>query len=278
MIDLTDNHYSLTEAKRQELFDACVDNDAHAKSSMRMVSLEGTDPRSDLARAVEQQVFDKTFGSILPHTPDLMAEEYGNYEERSIFFVVLDTETIEAAASLRIINGYPNKTLCDLSRDGLLRSNSLGDLGLDKESVWDIATAAVVPSRSASRMRQASTALYRALYWSSRYSGVTYWTSVIDRRVLRLYNHLGIPFQRLPGTTDIDYLGSPAQACIARVQDIEHSMLSQAESSNKSTQQHIEALLSEDGLTLAAPNDEVVIDLTDAREAIAISIPGGARP
>jgi len=275
MIDLTENSYSLTEAKRRELFDACVDNDASAKSSMRMVSLEGADPRSDLARGVEQQVFDKTFGSTLPHTPGLMAQEYGDYEQQSLFFVVLDIETGEAAASLRIIGGYPNKTICDLHRDGLVSSKSLGDLGLDQENVWDIATAAVVPSRSASKMRRASTALYRALYWSSRSSEVTYWTSVIDRRVLRRYDHLGIPFRRLPGTSDFDYLGSPAQACIARVRDIEHSMRSRAESSNKSTQQHIEALLNEDGLTRAAPNDEVVIDLTDARESLAVSIPGG---
>ena len=273
MIDLTDNHYSLTEAKRQELFDACVDNDAHSKSSMRMITLDGGDARSDLGRSTEQQVFDKAFGSVVPHTPELMTREYGDYEEQSTFFVVLDTETQDAIASLRIIRGHPNKTTSDLLRDGLVSSVSLGDLGLDKENVWDIATAAVVPSRSASKMRQASTALYRALYWSSMSSGVTYWTSVIDRRVLRLYDHLGIPFQRLPGTSDLDYLGSPAQACIARVQDIEHSMRSRAESSNKSTQQRIEAIIGSNGLSSLAPEGDLVIDLTgsDMTEASTIS-------
>lgn len=267
MIDLTENRYSLSEAKRRELFDACVDDEAIATSSMRIITLDGGDPRSDLGRSTEQQVFDKAFGSVVPHTPELMASEYGNYEENSAFFVVLDTESKDAIASLRIIRGHPNKSIRDLRRDGLVSAKSLSDLGLDKEIVWDIATAAVVPSRSAAKMRQASTALYRALYWSSLRSGVTYWTSVIDRRVLRLYDHLGIPFQRLPGTSDFDYLGSPAQACIARLQDVESSMLSRAESSNKSTQHRIEAIIGSN------PEGDLVIDLTDSNmtEASAIS-------
>lgn len=95
-----------------------------------------------LGRLVEQQVFNEDFGE---HSPDLMAAEYGPYEERAFFVTIVDADgpvAVDRTTWSPDIS-QPTKTEVDLERTrGELRR--FHGVGLD-EPVWDATTVAIMP-------------------------------------------------------------------------------------------------------------------------------------
>src|SRR5438128_969954 len=71
-------------------------------------------PEAELARSIERDVFFEYFGN----TPELLAEEYGRYEQASLFLTVMDHVRVRPAGMIRVIQPSPAglKTLHDLER------------------------------------------------------------------------------------------------------------------------------------------------------------------
>ena len=74
-----------------------------ADGNYRLVVVSGRDALSNLARKTEREIFDKAFGDITPHTPEVMHELYGEDEDNSIFFMVYAQDSFEVVGVMRLI-------------------------------------------------------------------------------------------------------------------------------------------------------------------------------
>ena len=83
-------------------FDPLIERAVAAGHSSLCVAIDGIDPLSNLGRDIEQRAFE-TLANNLP--PEVMSEEYGPYEDRSLFLIGIDLEKREARATLRLISG-----------------------------------------------------------------------------------------------------------------------------------------------------------------------------
>ncbi len=76
---------------------------AQAQREQRVcIAVDGHDPLSDIGRQLEQRIFNAEAGD---HRPEVMRSEYGVYEDRSLFFLVYDTEAAEVTGVLRAVTG-----------------------------------------------------------------------------------------------------------------------------------------------------------------------------
>lgn len=145
----------------------------------RYVSVVARDgePLAAVARAVEREVFESAFGN----DADVMAAEYGPYEHRSLFFVVLDTRLRRPAGVARVIQGDGArrlKTLDDapahigVDADAIVAAHRLDDRGV----CWDFATAAVRPEyRAAARPWRSARCCTGPSYVPGRRPGPSTW-------------------------------------------------------------------------------------------------------
>ena len=175
--------------------------------------LDSHDPASVLARQVEQDVFLEFFDN----TVDMLADEYGPYEDTSTFLCVIDHQRRVPAGMIRIIRPSPAgfKTLHDLDSIWGLPTSQLArptGIGLDPSSLWDLATLAVAREyRSAASSGLVSMALYQALNMLGHAQGIRWAVAVMDMVVLDLINSAWHrPFAGIPGADPRRYLDSPA--------------------------------------------------------------------
>ncbi len=250
-LDLRGDRYAPSAERSRDLKEALADAFEPSGQMLTLIELHGDDPRSDLCRALERSVFHEAFGAIVPHTPDMMVAEYGPYESRSRFLTAVEWSTMSIVGTLRIIEGYPNKTTTDLVASGMTDNDALDTTyQFDDALTWDIGSVAVDKSfRRTLRMNPVSIPLYRALYVSALRDGITNWTSVIDVDVLSFYRRLGIPFERLMELEDVSYLGSEATACYLDMGNMEASMNAVAEQASRHRRATIEGLLYGSGST-----------------------------
>jgi hypothetical protein len=177
------------------------------------------------ARDVEARVFLDAFGN----TPDVMAQEYGPYDERSRFLAVLDDGSGRALGAVRLI--VPNatgelKTLTDAAGAPwhLSAPDTLRAAGFAGRAVWDVATLAVDPDARAARL-ETTFALCHALYRYTRAAGAQGLVTILDDKVLRVLRAIGLPWAPMAGATSQFYLGSPASTpCIVGVEECARSV------------------------------------------------------
>ena len=174
----------------------------------------------DAARRVEAQVFLQAFGN----TPEVMEQEYGPYEERSRFVTVIDEAGGSALGTARLI--LPDatgtvKTLVDVAGEPwhLDVAETLRAAGLSGRPVWDVASLAVDRRyRTGASGAEVSLALCHGIWQYSRNCGVHGLVTILDDRVLRLVQAMGLPWYPMAGATSGYYLGSPASTpCDFRV-------------------------------------------------------------
>lgn len=169
------------------------------------------DPRGallDAARDCEEDVFLQAFGN----SRNQLDEEYGPYNDQSVFVAVADDSGHVVGACRLITPGSPGlKTLNDVSREpwGVDGLRSARAAGIDPANTWDIGTLGVRKDFRGSRMA-VSIALYHALVVSTRVNEVGSIVAVLDDQVRRLLTASDYIMTNLPGTRTGEYLGSPA--------------------------------------------------------------------
>ena len=169
-------------------------------------------PTGDLlaaARECEADVFLHWYGN----TREQLADEYGPYEDRSVYLVVSDADD-DVVATMRLIapGGEAGlKAINDLSGppwkvDGRRAALSAG---LDLDSTWEIATLASRRRQAASQVRN-SMALYHGFGVLARVNAMSAFVAILDDRVRRMLDMIGLVTHPIPGTRPGTYLGSEA--------------------------------------------------------------------
>ena len=172
-----------------------------------------SDPGAQLARHVEQLVFLETFGN----TAELLAKEYGPYDDASIFLCVVDHLRALPAGVMRIIRpstaGF--KTMHDVEPvwgEPMATMAARTGLCIDPSRTWDIATLAVAPEyRGKATMGLVSMGLYQGLALAAPRCGIEWLVAVLDMPVLRMIRwKLRMPMAGFSGVAPRPYLGSAA--------------------------------------------------------------------
>lgn len=197
-------------------------------SSFGCYRLPGISPFSDIARRIECEVFDEFFGNAA----DVMAREYGPYEEASEFLLIVDRTSTRAVGALRFITHSERgfKTLNDVAKPPLSISteNIKATHGIrDWTRCWDIATVAVIPElRGEAGGQLVSVALYGHTYALAMRSGIERFIAILDEHAYRqLTRTFAIPFAPILATAPFSYLGSESsRATHVRLADIRANM------------------------------------------------------
>lgn len=169
------------------------------------------DVRGDLldsARQCEEDVFLQAFGN----TRAQLEEEYGPYNDQSVFVAVSDDSGQVLGACRLITPGAAGlKTLNDVAREpwGIDGTRSARVAGIDTDRTWDIATLGVRRDFRGPRL-MVGIALYHAIMKATRVNGVATATAILDSHAHRVLADAGYLFSTLPGTKAAPYLGSEA--------------------------------------------------------------------
>lgn len=199
---------------REELRDLTTELiDTSAAAPFGAYVWAGNEPGAELGRHCERVVFEEVFGN----SPELLAEQYGPYEDASIFFCVVDHKRRLPAGALRVIRpsdaGF--KSLADLATvwghdvdEALAGTRRNPDLG----RAWDIATLAVdADYRGEATKGLVSLALYQATTSTADRAGAHWWATILDVVVLELIqSQLARPFEYFRGVEPMTYLDSPS--------------------------------------------------------------------
>ena len=170
------------------------------------------DAQGDLlesARQCEEDVFLQAFGN----TRAQLDEEYGPYDDQSVFVAVSDDAGHVVGACRLITPGSAGlKTLNDVSRqpwgiDGL-RSASAAARSTQTDA-WDIATLGVRPGYRGSKL-MVGLSIYHAIVVSTRINEVARPRRSSTSSPSRPPG-AGYILPTLPGTRPAPYLGSPSQ-------------------------------------------------------------------
>ena len=198
-------------------------------STARFVALAvgPASPLSDVARTVERQVFEESFGM----DADAMVAEYRRYEDDSLFFLVLDRRAGLPAGAARVIDGG-GKTLDDAPEQiGVPLSAIVAEHDMYGGRIWDFATLAVLPAyRGVRSGLVVSSLLYRTFLNAGRLAGVRHLVAMLDRGAHRNLTLIGVEFVPMAGSAPFDYLGSTStQALYVPFADLEPSIARQGE-------------------------------------------------
>lgn len=168
------------------------------------------DPSGDLLAATRQCEAD-VFLARYGNTAEQLAQEYGPYEDQSVF-MALATPSGEVEAAVRfILPGRAGlKSLVDVTGEPWHADAgaSAAAAGLDLDRTWEIATMSAREQRSGGVSHIA--ALYHGIALATRANGITHTVAILDIRVRRLLDSVGLHYRMLPGTRVRPYLGSPA--------------------------------------------------------------------
>jgi hypothetical protein len=170
------------------------------------------DPRSALARRVEEEVFDEVFGN----PPELLAAEYGAYEDATVFFCVVDHVAARPAGMKRVIVDSPAglKTLADIEQgpwstpvDEVLARTGID---LDPARTVDVATLGVGRDYRGRSSGLVNLALNQITVRLSLALEARWWITILDVVVLDLYQQgFAEPWSYFTGIEPLRYLDSP---------------------------------------------------------------------
>jgi hypothetical protein len=178
--------------------------------------MEGTDRFANIPRQLEREVFEDSWGNDAA----TMRNEYGPYDESSLFFVAIDTRAFAPAGVLRMIRNSSAglKTLVDLDNsakspiapiaipvDDVLRFHGIEDL----DRCWDGATAAI-PPRYRRRMATMHVQIMAAWSAAAMRENIEHFVAVLDAPVFRAARDLlGLPLVPLAGTPPFTHMDAP---------------------------------------------------------------------
>jgi hypothetical protein len=205
-------HIELVRAELEEMATAVMGAAGGPETPFGTYFILPEEPESELARAVEREVFDEWFGN----SPELLDAEYRDWEPASIFIVVLDHARRLPAGMARFTlpSQLGFKTVEDLrtvwgEEPAAVLERSSADWDLTK--TWDAQTLAV----SGDYRRNAtgglvSLGLLQAANRALILSGGRLFITVLDVHVLRTFNELlHDAYEVFPGIEPVSYLDSP---------------------------------------------------------------------
>ena len=163
----------------------------------------------EAARDCEADVFFDWYGNSRAQ----LEEEYGPYEDASVFLALEDSAG-DVVATMRLIAPVSDaglKALTDVGRepwkvDGYRAARAAG---LDLATTWEIATLGSRHRQGSARIRN-SLALYHGYGVLARVNAMSAFVAILDERVRRLLDMIGLTTHPLPGTAPGHYLGSEA--------------------------------------------------------------------
>jgi hypothetical protein len=198
-----------------ELAADLIDREARGDTPYGLYIMRADDEASELARAVEREVFLEFFGN----TAELLAEEYDPFERASLFLCVVDHLRKKPAAALRLLLPSPagHKSLLDLERawgqppDDVIARSGLA-LTFDQAELWDVATLAVSADyRGASSAGLVSLGLYQGLTMLAGAVDLAHAIAIFDLIVLDLVqSNFHRPWTPFTGVEPQRYLDSPS--------------------------------------------------------------------
>ena len=171
------------------------------------------DPESELARHVEREVFYEFF----QNTPELLAAEYGPYEDSTLFLCVLDHRRRLPAGVIRLV--LPSRAgLKSLDDVEAVWGHRLDDvlertgMSFETDRVWDVATLAVdAEYRGRATDGLVSLALYQAVRQLALRCHARWVVTILDLVVLNLIQEAtSNAFESFSGVEPLRYLDSPA--------------------------------------------------------------------
>jgi hypothetical protein len=171
----------------------------------------------DVGAAVAKALEGKVFAEAFSDTEELFEQEWGPYEDTSVFVCVIDHRRQVPAGVLRLIVPSPVglKTLHDIDRfwgvpaEEVLRASGVT---CHPAEMWDAATIAVAKEyRGAAMEGLVSLAMLQALCVVGMRCGGTGLVTVMHLPVLEAFQErLHMPLARFKGLEPRPYYGSPA--------------------------------------------------------------------
>lgn len=199
----------MLQSPRPTVLFICERADVDAVPLLRLVF----NPQDDLLAATrdcEAAVFLRAYGN----TAEQLAEEYGPYEDASVFIALAEPGG-DVLGACRLIRPTPAglKTLHDVARPpwSLDVERSVRAARIDPDKTWDFATLGYRRGLKGSA-RLAGAALFHGLIQTVRANDVASAVMIIDERVRGLLAGAGMFGRTLPGAAPEPYLGSAASS------------------------------------------------------------------
>jgi hypothetical protein len=157
--------------------------------------------------ACEAEVLGERYGD----SAESLDNAYGAYADTTVWLAVLDrSERVLGWGRLLMPGPLPEKTLADAARPpwNLESKHVAASVGLDTDSCWDVATIGI--RQGLGRQGAAvSAALYHGLIVSTRVNGADWILAMLNVRVRRLLDAVGLVMHTLPGAWPDVYMGAP---------------------------------------------------------------------
>lgn len=179
--------------------------------------LDGTDELSNLARHIEREVFEESFGN----DDGQMRRIYGLYEDVSTFFLAVDQTTRRPVGALRAMRARADLGLLTLREAERYAGVTLAQFrqhhGLEAD--WadrtvDWGTLAVPKPHRAAGGHLLAAMLFRAGQVWACLHGMRHYIMLVDSELRRTFDMLGYPFATLAGTRPFSYEGSTSSALL----------------------------------------------------------------
>jgi hypothetical protein len=208
--------YDMSDPERNALTEQFLSTKKLGCNRFACFALEGNDPFANIARQVEREVFQDSWGN----DSATMKREYGPYDDASVFFMAVDTQERVPAGVLRMIrnSSVGLKTIVDLddsikspiaptviSAADVMRHHAIEDL----DRCWDAATAAI-PRHYRRRLAATHVQIMRVVALAAMRENIEHFVAVLDEPVVRTARDvLGLPLMPLAGTPPFTHMDAP---------------------------------------------------------------------
>jgi hypothetical protein len=213
--------YDMSDPERDALTEEFLSTKKLGCNRFACFALEGDDPFANIARQVEREVFEDSWGNDAA----MMKREYGPYDDASVFFMAVDTHGRVPAGVLRMIrnSSVGLKTIVDLddsvkspiaptviSVDDVMRHHEIEDL----DRCWDAATAAI-PRNYRRRLAATHVQIMRIIALAAMRESIEHFVAVLDEPVVKAARDvLGLPLTPLAGTPPFTHMDAPNNQAI----------------------------------------------------------------
>jgi hypothetical protein len=183
--------------------------------------LPGASELANLARHVEREVFEESFGIDDAN----MRRMYAPFEPHSMFFLVMDQEGVKPAGVSRYGKNLPagSLTLCDAEKLLNISTKRFQEFHEveSMDNVWDLGTTVVPKAYRHIDNHLVGNILYRSLHSRAMHEGVKHYVTILDADVRRQHYFFGFPWVPLVGTGIVSHEGSvDSMFLYAKAQDL----------------------------------------------------------